>query len=111
IYWKLASYYSETDKRKAANDNYSKAIQICHKINNSITLKYIGFAVELEQYAYALKNSDNSSKKIKSSLQAHYENMRSDKAFDNMKDLFGDFSNNLSEKWMVYYDMSRRVSY
>ena len=110
IYWKLATYYAESGKWNAANDNYSKALQVCLRNKNEITLRQIGFAIELEQYAYALKCGEKVAKKIKSSLKKHYEEWKQDICLDSMKKLFEDFDDS-TEEWKVYYDMSRRVTY
>lgn len=110
IYWKLAAFFAESNSWKAAMDNYSKALQVSMKTKNEITLRKIGFAVELEEYAYALKYQDKNAKKMRALLRKHYEELKKDTISQNMKELFGDFKDDL-EEWKVYYDMSRRITY
>ena len=43
-------------------------------------------------------------------LRKHYEELKKDTISQNMKELFGDFKDDL-EEWKVYYDMSRRITY
>ena len=112
IYWKLATYCANIGEWEKAVESYKKALKVCFNGESDLTLNYIGFAVELERYAYTLKNRDEeNAEEFKQLLIGHYNDLTNNAVVpDSMKDIFKDFLVN-SESWEFYLGMSRRITY
>lgn len=108
IFWKLGTYYANTDNKRAALESYTEALR-CYE-ENSLTLDVIGFAIELERYAYSLRYQYGEAKTFLKNLKKHYDRFFERNVPMSIQTIYQNLDFDRKD-WEYYYEFSRKVTY
>lgn len=109
IFWKLGSYYAHCDGcNMEAMEFFSEALS--DSLEDRLTINVICFAVELERYAFVLKEDLTNRKKFQIELKKHFKIFKTKKTPDSIQDLYKNID--LEKKDWHYFDqLSRKITY
>ena len=110
IFWKLGSYYAHCGKsQKAALDSFAEALK-CYSSDDRLTVNVICFTIELERYAFVLKENLSEKNKYQKQLKKHFTMFKNENIPDSIYELYKDIK--FEEKdWNYFYKLSRRITY
>ena len=108
IFWKLGTYYANIDNMRAALECYEEALY-CYE-EKSLTLYVIGYAIELERYAYSLKYQYGDAKTFLKNLKKHYDRFSEKDVPLSIQTIFQNLDFDRKD-WEYFFHFSRKVTY
>lgn len=109
IFWKMGMYYAySTKSQNAALDYYERARECCR--TDSLTLSVIGLSIELERYAFSLREKCRQTRKYLKDLKKHQEKLQQDSIPESIRRIFADIDWDKAD-WRYFYQLSRRITY